>query len=212
VPTLTKRGLLLVLLAATAVAGSCAGGPDNSRETAATSTPTATAIPGGDPSTGSEVPASHPNGVVADCAGRSMADFGDAFGDPANLVAGPLLLVGAAIATPPSVVETHEGNKFPLLVREGHVVTVEVPPGARGVASLGYGPLPQGEIGHEDGHATVTFVACTAGEPSGSTANGPVTFWSGFLLARKPACVPLDVYVDDEAQPRRVEVELGRPC
>ena len=62
-----------------------------------------------------------------------------------------------------------------------------------------------------DGHHTVTFVACSAGE-SRSTAGGPVTFWSGFVMVSEPACVPLDVYIDDEPRPRRVKIELGRRC
>jgi hypothetical protein len=39
-----------------------------------------------------------------------------------------------------------------------------------------------------------------------------VTFWSGFVLAQVPACVPLEVYVDRERSPRRVGLPLGRRC
>jgi hypothetical protein len=66
----------------------------------------------------------------------------------------------------------------------------------------------------------VTFVACRPGaggaalQPegrSGSYADGAaVTFWSGFVLTRAPACIPLDIYVDDAPSLRRVGLPLGR--
>jgi hypothetical protein len=189
--------ITMLLALATALAG-CGGGSDTDRRV-----PVASASP---------IPALHPQGPVEDCSTRSMADFGDASVDPANLAVGPLVIVGGATRAPTTVVESHGGQKFPILLRAGHFATVQVPVGARQFASLGYGPLPQGEVGYADGHARVAFVACSGGEPSGSTANGPVTFWSGFVFARKPACVSLDVYVDHRSTPRRAEIELGRRC
>ena len=150
--------------------------------------------------------------VKATCATRSYAGFGPAFSDPRNLVVGPLAMVGAADFTTPSTVRRVRGNKFPLLVKNGHTVTLEVAESARGFSALGYGPLPQGETTLEVAHPSVTFVACGRGEPSGSTAGGPVTFWSGGLAANEPHCVPLDVYVDGAARPSHVFVELGMRC
>jgi hypothetical protein len=72
--------------------------------------------------------------------------------------------------------------------------------------------LPRGEVFVRDGHDTVTFVACDDFDPSRSTGDVPVTFWSGFLLAEKPVCLPLDVWTDGRSEPRRAEVVLGRPC
>jgi hypothetical protein len=153
-----------------------------------------------------------------DCSTRSEANFPRAFTDPRNLVVGPLVLVGGA-ATPASTVRDFGGNKFPLLVRVGHTVTVRLIGRTRGLA---YGPLPQGETKMRDTYRTVTFVACATGSksqhysadgPSGSYADDvPVTFWSGFVLSRAPACIPLAVYVDDERAPRRVGLPLGRDC
>lgn len=202
--------MLVILLAlGTALAG-CTSGSDGGPGAAAT--PTTITTPVGNASTPAAAPSSHPRGAVEDCSSRSWADFSGAFSDPANLVVGPLLLVGAGGPTSAAVVEAYGGQKFPLLVKEGHVVTVQVPPSARGNAALGYGPLPQGEIDFRDGHDTVTFFACDGHTASGSTADGPVTFWSGFVLAGEPSCVPLDIYVDDQPARRRVELELGRPC
>ncbi len=150
-------------------------------------------------------PASRPRPAVADCSTRSFADFPNAFTDPANLVVGPFVLVGGATPTSAATAEEFGGQKYPALVRKGHAVTVEVPETARDVASLGYGPLPQGDVGYEDGHQAVAFTAC--GRESDS-----VTFWSGFVFVREPSCVPLDVYVDAEPNPRRSELELGRSC
>jgi len=152
----------------------------------------------------------HLKGVTEDCGTRSEADFGPAFGDPANLVVGPLAMIGAAEFTPASVVHRFGGQKYPLLVKAGHWVTIEVPAGARAFAGLGYGPLPQGEITLERAHPRVTFIAC--GEGSGSSAEGPVTFWSGAVVANASHCVPLDVFVDGEVAPRRVFIALGVRC
>jgi hypothetical protein len=211
----TKKVLIPALLTMTAVLASCGGSDLDPQADAGTSATTATPVRDGSGTARVPVPASHPHGVVEDCSTRSWAEFGGAFTNPANLVVGPLALVGAGRPTPAAVVTRFGGNKFPLLVRQGHIVTVQVPEGARGFAALGYGPLPQGsleETRFHDGHDTVTFLACGPDEPSGSNADGPVTFWSGFVLVRKPSCVPLDVYVDDESAPRRVEIELGAPC
>ena len=149
-------------------------------------------------------------GATEDCGTRSEADFGPAFGDSANLVVGPLAMIGAGEFTPASVVRRFRGQKYPLLVKAGHSVTIEVPAGARTFAGLGYGPLPQGEITLERAHPRVTFIACE--EQSGSSAEGPVTFWSGAVVADEPHCVPLDVFVDGEAAPRRVFIALGVRC
>jgi hypothetical protein len=131
------------------------------------------------------------------------------------------VLVGGGY-TDPSTVREYGGNKFPLLVRAGHIVTVRLHRHWRHDAGLAYGPLPQGELKLRDTHHRVTFVACLPGKatgaydpdgPSASDASGvAVTFWSGFVLTRAPACIPLDVYVDGERAPRRVGLALGRRC
>jgi hypothetical protein len=150
--------------------------------------------------------------ATVDCSMRSMADFGPAFADPHNLVVGPLLLVGGADVTSEAVVLAHDGQKYPLLVKAGYTVTVSVPAEARSFAGLAYGPLPQGQLRVRDAHDEITFVACDRDEPSGSRAGGPVTFWSGFVMTSVPTCLPLDVRVDDETTPRRVEISLGSEC
>ena len=146
--------------------------------------------------------------------GRSEANFPKAFDDPDNLVVGPFVLVGAALPTPAGTVESIGGQKHPVLVRNGHEVTLRVPKSARDQISLGYGSLPQGDVGYRDGHPAVTFVGCGPGEDSGSlVAPGePITFWSGFVFALEPSCAPLDVHVDGEAEPQRIETPLEATC
>jgi hypothetical protein len=156
-----------------------------------------------------------------DCSTRSEASFPGAFTSPDNLVVGPLVLIGGAF-TDADTVREFGGNKFPLLVAAGHTVTVRLPRRAGQLAGLAYGPLPQGETKMRDTYQAVTFIACRPGRPSrryrpsgpsGSYADEvPVTFWSGFVLTRAPACIPLDVFVDDEPSPRRVGLPLGRRC
>lgn len=155
-----------------------------------------------------------PRGAVENCATRSEASFPGAFTRARNLVVGPLALVGAGGT--PSAVSNSTGTevfqKFPLLVRNGHRVTVELSPRTRRGAGLAYGPLPEGETYLRDTHRVVTFIACRHGQRSGSSADGrPVTFWSGSVLARLPRCVRLLVWVDAERSPRRAVIRLGVP-
>jgi hypothetical protein len=150
--------------------------------------------------------------ALEDCSTRSQASFPGGFTARRNLVVGPLAMVGAgrrAYFDP-----VFGGQKFQLLVRNGHRVTVELPPGARRGAGLAYGPLPTGEVSWADAHRIMRFIACRRGASSGSSADGrPVTFWSGGVLARSPRCVPLRVFVDGAREPRRRVVRLGvRGC
>jgi hypothetical protein len=170
-----------------------------------------TATPRGRPAM-SGIVRERPRGVVEDCSTRSSASFPGAFSNPRNLVVGPLAFIGAGGT--PSVVSNSTGTevfqKFPLLVRRGHRVTVELSPSTRRGAGLAYGPLPQGETYLRDTHRVVTFIACRHGQRSGSSADGrPVTFWSGSVLARSPRCVRLLVWVDAERSPRRAVIRLG---
>ena len=145
-----------------------------------------------------------------DCSQQSGADFPRAFEDPANFVVGPLVLVGGAY-TDPATVREFGGNKFPLLVRAGHRVTIAVARGARAYARLAYGPLPQGETKMRDTHRKVTFVACDSAHAISSADGAAVTFWSGAVLTRRPACIPLEVSIDGGGA-QRVGVPLGRRC
>jgi hypothetical protein len=146
-----------------------------------------------------------------------MASFPGGFTSRRNVVVGPLALQGAGAPTPASVVREFGGNKFPLLVKAGRRVTVRITGRARRYAGLAYGglgkrPLPEGQIRLRDTAREMTFVACQG--PSGSDADGePVTFWSGSVVAERPLCVPLDVFVDGDPSPRRAVVDLGgRNC
>ena len=165
-------------------------------------------------------PTSRFGGALEDCSTRSEALFPGAFTDRRNLVVGPLVLVGGAF-TPAGTVTEFGGNKFPLLVKAGYTVTLRLGHGTRG-AGLAYGPLPQGRTRLSDTYRSVTFAACRPGKaprryseagPSGSYADDiAVTFWSGFVLTRAPACIPLEVYVDTAARPIRADLPLGRRC
>jgi hypothetical protein len=169
-------------------------------------------------------PRTHPPGVIVDCTRRSEANFPGGFTASRNLVVGPLALQGAGEPTAASVVREFGGNKFPLLVKAGHTVTLRLPRAVRRVAGLAYGglgnrPLPQGQLRLRDAAHTMTFVACEPGRPtrgyrpegpSGSYADGEaVTFWSGFVVMRTPACVPLEAYIDDDPSPQRAVIDMG---
>ena len=195
------RALLISSLAFCLAAGCTSDADDRASPGATTTTAQLASTPGPEP-------------VHATSSTRSEAEFGGAFADPENLVAGPFVLVGRARLTTAEVLASFDGQKFPALLRAGHRVTVRVPDAVSGFISLGYGPLPQGNVEYADGHAAVTFTACGRGGPSSSSA-GPgttVTFWSGFVFATQPSCAPLDVYADAETAPHRLEIPLGAPC
>jgi hypothetical protein len=149
-----------------------------------------------------------PRGAVENCATRSEAQFPGGFTNPHNLVVGPLALTGARGT--PTWASTFHGNKFPLLVKAGHRVTLALSARTRKFAALAYGPLPQGDVGVRDAHRVVTFIACRSDESSGSSADGEaVTFWSGGILSTSPRCVPLLVWIDRARSARRVVIRLG---
>jgi hypothetical protein len=159
-----------------------------------------------------------PRGTTVTCAKRSEADFPRAFADSRNLVVGPLVLVGAGSYTPASVVRRFGGNKFPLLVKAGHRVTLRLSRAVHGSAGLAYAgmgrrPLPGGEVQLRDTARTMTFVACRRNGPSGSRAGAEqITFWSGFVMTSGPRCLALAVYVDGDRSPRHAQIALGRRC
>jgi hypothetical protein len=172
-----------------------------------------TATPAARPAMSGATVRERPHDVIEDCSTRSSAQF-PGFTSPRNLIVGPLAFIGAG-GTPgvvPNSTGTEVFQKFPLLVRNGHKVTVELSPSTRRGVGLAYGPLPQGETYLRDTHRVVTFIACRHGQRSGSSADGrPVTFWSGSVLARSPRCVRLLVWVDAERSPRRAVIRLGVP-
>ena len=185
----------MAAVAATVAASSKAGTADHTRKT---DTPTAAF----------RVVRDRPRGAVEDCSTQSGASFPAAFTNPRNLVVGPLALMGAAGT--PAFVRSFGGNKFPLLVRAGHRVTVELSGRTRLGAGLAYGPHPPGEVRVRDSDRVVTFLACRRDGSSWSNADGrPVTFWSGGVLARSRRCVPLRVWVDNEPSPRLAVIHLG---
>jgi hypothetical protein len=203
-----RVALVLASAVAVTVAVTVLASADDSGETGGSARSIPSSAPASAPGEGRD----HPRGVRVRCRDRSEADFPGAFSDPDNMVIGPLVFVGGAATAndPPSLIREYDGQKLPLLVRAGHVVTVQIPEHKRDFARLAYGrDLPQGRVRLEDAHHTITFRACRRNQRSGSRAPAPVTFWSGFVMVREPGCVPLLAYVDDEPSPRRKVMSLG---
>ena len=189
-------------------------GPTTQRGSAATQSPSA--------ATSRDAPRpGRFGGAREDCSTRSEARFPGGFTSRRNLVVGPFALQGGTF-TDARTVWQYGGNKLPVLVKAGHTVTVRIARRGRAGAGLAFGQLPQGETTLRDTYDSVTFAACRPGRPparyspdgpSSSDADGvAVTFWSGFVLTRTPACVPLLVYIDGASRPQRAGVGLGRRC
>jgi hypothetical protein len=151
----------------------------------------------------------HPLGVVLDCStqsGRGGAP-GGTFTSRWNLVVGPLAMRGAG-GTPVHYSNDFGGNKFPLIVRGGHRVTIAVPRSARPGVGLTYVPLRKAR-------RVITFSACRRDEMTRNPYEPHTaccfSFWAGGVLAPSPRCVPLLVWADDERSPRRAVIHLGVP-
>jgi hypothetical protein len=154
-----------------------------------------------------------PRGVVSDCAkggpggGQGHGNLA-AFKFRGTFVVGPLAMVGAA-AVPGAYNTFFPGNKFPLYLLAGHRVTLSLTRGTRGHAGIAYGP--RGGHGVAGTFRVVTLIACRRGEfsPNLGGPAGRATFWSGGITADAPRCVPLLIWVDNEAAPRRAVIHLG---
>jgi len=59
-----------------------------------------------------------------------------------------------------------------------------------------------------DGQTSVTFTGCRRGREWGAYP-GYTQFWGGFVTARVPACVPLDVWTHARQQPARITMAVG---
>jgi hypothetical protein len=141
-------------------------------------------------------------GVEDPSQARCSGSVGPALGgpEPDDFVIGPLRYGSAAAwATmkPPTGVRLPDGRYFyktGALVRPGAVVTVTVAPRARSYATI----VVQGGPG--GGSEAVTYSACP---------HAPETAWpGGFLLARRTACLPLDVSVAGESATRHVVLSV----
>jgi hypothetical protein len=160
-----------------------------------------------------EPPYKRPQGVVVGCRSQSGYDFGDAYTNPDNIVVGPLVITNA-VYTEPETIREFGGDKIFVLVQPGHRVTLALSQQTYRIASLGYGSMPQEvELTPQAGHRVVTFRPCSAGRAWSSAGGKPVTFWSGFMLTDTFFCMPIDVWVDDEPQPRKIALGMGvRNC
>lgn len=210
------RSALCACATVVLLAGCTAGSESNQTtdESAAPRSPDRlTSADGSDETTRPGRPPTHPAGAIADCSMQSWANFGPAFADPRNLVVGPLVFVGGNETSSAATIWSFGGQKYQLLVKVGHTVTVQLPRQVRRTAGLAYGSLPEGQVQVDDAHDTITFIACPEGESNTSSAGGPVTFWSGFVMTRSPNCIPLDLYVDHESSPRHAAISVGpHPC
>jgi len=141
-------------------------------------------------------------GVRVGCESQSEAGFPRAFSSRANLVIGPLAMIGAGGRTSAATVEEFGGNKFPLLVKAGHTVTITVARSSPG--ALEYGGRRRAR--------RVTFRACGPAAAASEADGRPVTFWSGSVRLSRPACVRLRVRVDDHPAARSGRIRMGLSC
>lgn len=149
------------------------------------------------------------------CDSQSEASFPNAFSGPEHLVVGPLAfwhlreIEDATVAN----LRQHDGWKSPALVRPGHTVTVSVDRSTRSYARLSYGHVPGRDpsdlrtLPH-----TVRFKSCGRRRALSDVDGHPVTFWSGFVVIRKAACLPLTIQVDRRRPRHRALPVAGAEC
>lgn len=124
-------------------------------------------------------------------------------------------MIGAGRDTSLATIREFGGNKFPVLVRAGHTVTLVLSRRAHRSASLFYAigsgaALTQTRV--RDGRRAITFRACSARRALSDADGEPVTFWSGFVVVSKPMCLRVTAWVDAQPMPRRARIALGRHC
>ncbi len=147
---------------------------------------------------------------TADCAHRSTGARFSSFGGKNALVVGPLSFPNGRAYSGRLPHDPGGWLKTAAILRPGHTARVKIAQRPRRTTGfVGFGQEGRG-TSFAASRRSVTFTACGRGR-SGSTAGGqPVTFWSGgFSRPNKPACVPLDVYLDHSHTPRRVTISLG---
>jgi len=151
------------------------------------------------------------SGVREDCSSNAGgASFPGAFTNPENLVVGPLVIVAGAYVDrdAPRLLGR---ERFLVLVMAGHTVTVRLAPEARTLAGLAYGRHRNGKVKLRDTSHSVTFAACGAEDSTSDVDGADATLWSGYVLTRRPECIPLEVAIDGGA-PQRVGLTLGARC
>ena len=147
--------------------------------------------------------------MVARCADQSGAGFPNAYTNPANLIVGPVAIVGGVGAgklTAAVIEQDGRGSwKMPVLVRAGHTATITIRPSGRRDARLAYSHAVGGPPTiHNVPYDEVTFVACNEQRSQSSSDGEPVTFWSGgFVYRTVPVCVPLSIVIDRRAPVQR---------
>ena len=141
------------------------------------------------------------------CSDRSLASFPDAYSDPANLVVGPMTLVGGAQAAErasASVIRELGWWKAPLLLQQDRSAVLSVAWESRRAARIGWATGPHGRA--------MRFESCRPGTSDSDVNTWPVTFWSGgFTLRRVPACVSFDLWWDLQAPAQRLRIPFGAP-
>jgi hypothetical protein len=150
--------------------------------------------------------------ATADCADQASTTFPGAYGDPSNLVVGPLAWLGAR----------GNGNadgrlgggyrwKLPVLGRPGHRVSLRIGAAAASFARLKY-VHSAGGWDFSGGTRTVLFRACSAARAMSRTDGRPVTFWSGGVVAtRGSICLPVEIRID-RGPVRRRTIALNARC
>ena len=166
------------------------------------------------PSPSSASSTSSPTNLVRTCESGVYGDL-SRFWRRSGMRVGPLVFVG--VPRPhedrSDFAPRHGGyqsQKVLVLIEQGAVVTVVIPPSARKHVALLYDPAAfsdQPNLRLSDGESAVTFMACPKGQAPVGPPHGPTQFNGGLIVAG-PRCVPVDVAVG-EASPRRVVISFG---
>jgi hypothetical protein len=152
---------------------------------------------------------------TATCDSQSEASFPHAFSGPGHLVVGPLAFWHLREIEDATVenLRAHDGWKSPALVRPDHTVTVSVGRSARSYARLQYVHVPGRDPSDLRAFPhTVRFKSCSRRRALSDVDGHPVTFWSGFVVIRKAACLPLEIRVDRRRPRHRVLSVGGAEC
>jgi hypothetical protein len=141
---------------------------------------------------------------------RHIEGRGPIAADPArDVVRGPLALIGGRVVQRHRMPMGTDGMRLGVLLRAGHRAMLALAPESREDVALQY----RMEGSQRPPDISVGFAPCDPSTPrfGGDGTVGRATAWAGGLLARRPTCARLLVWVDDVRQ-RDVRLPLGEPC
>ena len=156
------------------------------------------------------VPVAQPGTVLQSCSDQIEGQYAVNWRSQ-SIHVGPLWLIDVR----PAYATTDGSSPLPfgnlgVNVADDSYVWVKVAGPARDYFRFLFGAFnANGSYTLRSGETGVTFTSCRAGQEGGIYYPGYTQFWGGFVVAKSPACVTLDVWTRPGGRPTRVILPVG---